>query len=203
MKQVEIFLFYYLLFGYMTITTCKNHNKFSYFSFLTSYQMPLSVIVRKQGPTPHSVALATVRDATVTFGAGYGALLVPVERRITQYLRQERLFVVRCCPKKNRTSRWLLRSQDDAWVLGPDMATERWFPGVNETGKLSSCERLNSVTGNWISGPEMTMPNVGNCVVLQGEDYSTERLDASTYRWVRGPDTAIARSAFSVAVRVF
>ena len=50
MKQVEIFLFYYLLFGYMTITTCKNHNKFSYFSFLKSFQMPLSVIVRKQGP---------------------------------------------------------------------------------------------------------------------------------------------------------
>ena len=28
----------------------------------------------------------TIRDATVTFGAGYGALLVPIERRIAQYL---------------------------------------------------------------------------------------------------------------------
>ena len=42
----------------------------------------------------HSVALATTRDAIVAFGEGYGRLLVPVERRIAQYLRQERLFAV-------------------------------------------------------------------------------------------------------------
>ena len=45
-------------------------------------------------PTTHSVALATIRDATVAFGAEYGVLLVRVEQRITQYLRQQRLFVV-------------------------------------------------------------------------------------------------------------
>ena len=45
-------------------------------------------------PNTHSVALATIRDATVAFGAEYGALMVPVERRIVQYLQQQRLFVV-------------------------------------------------------------------------------------------------------------
>ena len=53
------------------------------------------------------VALATTRDATVAFGAAYGALMapswcphdalmVPVERRITQYLREKRLCIVGC-----------------------------------------------------------------------------------------------------------
>ena len=45
-------------------------------------------------PTTHSVALAAIRDATAAFGEAYGTLLVPVERRIAQYLRQQRLFVV-------------------------------------------------------------------------------------------------------------
>ena len=30
---------------------------------------------------------ATIRDATVVFGAVYGALLVPIQRRIAQYLQ--------------------------------------------------------------------------------------------------------------------
>ena len=30
----------------------------------------------------------TIRDATVAFGAGYSALLVPIERRIAQYLQR-------------------------------------------------------------------------------------------------------------------
>ena len=45
-------------------------------------------------PTTHSVALKNIRDVTVAFGAEYGALLVPVERRITHYLRQQRLYIV-------------------------------------------------------------------------------------------------------------
>ena len=45
-------------------------------------------------PNTHSVAKDTARDAIVAFGVGYSALLVPVERRIEQYLRQERLYAV-------------------------------------------------------------------------------------------------------------
>ena len=45
-------------------------------------------------PNTHSVAKDTARDAIVAFGAGYSALLVPVKRRIEQYLRQERLYAV-------------------------------------------------------------------------------------------------------------
>ena len=40
-------------------------------------------------PKTHSVAMTTARDAIVAFGAGHGGLSVPVERRITRYLRQE------------------------------------------------------------------------------------------------------------------
>ena len=45
-------------------------------------------------PKTHGVAKDTARDAIVAFGAGYSALLVPVERRIEQYLRQELLYAV-------------------------------------------------------------------------------------------------------------
>ena len=45
-------------------------------------------------PKTHSVAKDTARDAIVAFGAGYSALLVPVERRIEQYLRQEQMYAV-------------------------------------------------------------------------------------------------------------
>ena len=40
-------------------------------------------------PKTHSVAKDTARDAIVAFGAGYSALLVPIKRRIEQYLGQE------------------------------------------------------------------------------------------------------------------
>ena len=57
--------------------------------------------------------VATIRDATVAFGAEYGALLVPVERRIVQYLQQHRLFVVgglisdgRSCHSLNAVAGW-------------------------------------------------------------------------------------------------
>ena len=45
-------------------------------------------------PTPHMVAKTTVRDAIVTFGAGYGVLPVPVERRIACYLRCDHLYAI-------------------------------------------------------------------------------------------------------------
>ena len=60
---------------------------------------------------------------------------------------------------------------------------------------MSSCERLNSVTGKWISGPDLTTPRHQHAVaVLHGElwvagsfvidtrscSQETERLDAVT-----------------------
>ena len=45
-------------------------------------------------PTPHIVAKATVRDAIVALGAGYGFLLEPVEWRVAEYLRYEHLYAV-------------------------------------------------------------------------------------------------------------
>ena len=48
-------------------------------------------------PMTHSVAKANVRDAIAAYGAGHGALYVPVERRIAQFLWQERLFAVGGC----------------------------------------------------------------------------------------------------------
>jgi Kelch motif len=47
-----------------------------------------------QQPTPHIVAKATVRDAIVALGAGYGFLLETVERRVSEYLRYEHLHAV-------------------------------------------------------------------------------------------------------------
>ena len=41
-------------------------------------------------PFTHSLALARTRDATVAFGDGHGALDVPIERRIAQYLQRNR-----------------------------------------------------------------------------------------------------------------
>ena len=91
------------------------------------------------------------------------------------------------------------------------MATERWFPGVNETGKLSSCERLNSVTGNWISGPEMfpkaLSPRPTDGFVdrtLQSHDLLSpsqcEFFDPASDRWIAGPPMNTPRACHSLAV---
>ncbi len=53
-----------------------------------------SVGLPMTAPKTHSDAKATARDAIVAYGAGHGVLSVPVERRITRYLRQERLYAV-------------------------------------------------------------------------------------------------------------
>jgi Kelch motif len=45
-------------------------------------------------PTPHILAKATARNAIVAFGAGHGALSIPVERRVAQYLRKDHLYAV-------------------------------------------------------------------------------------------------------------
>ena len=76
-----------------------------------------------------------LRDAIVSFGAGYGVLLIPIERRIAQYLRPERLYAVggrdgcdddHQNPTTN-TSRicYSLDSAACAWVTEVPMITER------------------------------------------------------------------------------
>ena len=51
----------------------------------------LNLLMRDAKPKPATAtpnkAASTIRDATVAFGAGHGALLMPMERRIAQYLR--------------------------------------------------------------------------------------------------------------------
>ena len=87
----------------------------------------------------------------------------------------------------------------EVWAIGGDSG---------RSGDLSSCERLDAVTGTWIRGPDMTMLRVGHHVaVLCGELWvvardcrSTERLDSATNRWVRGPDNPLTRDSFAVAV---
>ena len=116
-------------------------------------------------PTTHGVELATIRDAAVAFGAGYGALLVPVERRIAQYLRQKRLFVfgvvsdavaLRSC--------FSLDAVAGVWVEEAPMIEGRedfglcvlrgnlWAVGGrdNDNNKLRSCERLDVATSTWV-----------------------------------------------------
>ena len=87
----------------------------------------------------------------------------------------------------------------EVWVIG----------GIDSSGNtLSSCERLDAMTGTWISGPDMTMPRAGHgVVVLCGELWvvawdcrTTERLDAAANRWVCGPDRTLTRECFAVAV---
>ena len=120
--------------------------------------------------------------------------------------------------RKNRTSRWLQRSQDVSEGVGPDVATERWFYGVNKTGKLSSCERLNSVTGNWISGPEMfpkALCYMGRIIlprptdgfvdrILQSHDLLSpsqcEFFDPASDRWIAGPPMNTPCACHSLAV---
>ena len=79
-------------------------------------------------PTTHSVALATIRDATVAFGAGYGALMVPVERRIVRYLRQQRLFFV--SSSSYGSSCYSLDAVAGVWVEEAPMPEGRYEYGL-------------------------------------------------------------------------
>ena len=56
----------------------------------SSNSVPRSPVKAKPATaTPYKAAsLTTIRDASVSFGAGYGALLLPIERRIAQYLQR-------------------------------------------------------------------------------------------------------------------
>ena len=151
-------------------------------------------------PTTHSVALATIRDATVAFGAEYGALMVPVERRITQYLRQQRLFVV---GGRNSVSGVLrtcysLDVVAGVWVEETPMNEGRYDFGMcvlrgdlwavgglgrNEGSALRSCVRLDMATHTWVRGPDMTTARwwvgVG---VINGEVWALGGIDSAYNR---------------------
>ena len=106
--------------------------------------------VAPPAPTTHSIAfvndlvvLANIRNAIVAYGVEYGVLQVPVARRITQYLRQERLFVVGWSHK--RSSSQLFRSS-----YSLDVATGAWVEDNHRSTIKNDTERLH-----WIRGPVM------------------------------------------------
>ena len=81
--------------------------------------------------TPHIVAKATVRDAIVALGAGYGFLLEPVEWRVAEYLRYEHLYVVGGYDGKNRLSTVeCFDPSTNVWSPVASMLIERGFCGV-------------------------------------------------------------------------
>ena len=124
-------------------------------------------------PKTHSVAMTTARDAIVAFGAGHGALSVPVERRITQYLRQERFYavggfdrdenkVVRSCHSfdvqagawveeapmlKGRRGHGIALIDGDMWAVGG-------FDGYEmDSNDHRSCERFDHTTNTLAPTP--------------------------------------------------
>ena len=158
-------------------------------------------------PTTHIIALTTTRDAIVTFGAGYGALSVPVERRIARYLRQERVYAVGGYDEFENPTRncYSLDAAAGVWVAGAPMTEDRSrFGLVVFHGDLlvvgcgtPVCLRLAMATDTWAPGPDITEPHGGSpCVaaVFHGELWvvgigirENWRLNAVTNQWVRGP----------------
>ena len=130
---------------------------------------------------PLRVFVAQCRDAIISFGAGYGVLQVPVERRITQYLQQERLFAVgdyetfdglRGCEQTRCQTRvcfsyevsffgWeeersdMLECRSDFGLVV--FRGELWaVGGLGDNpwkGSLRSCERLDARSSEWLLGP--------------------------------------------------
>ena len=97
----------------------------------------------------------TIRDATVAFGAGYGALL-PVERRIVQYLRQQRLLLVGGNIRMDDVSRscysldvvavvWVTEAPTTEAREGFGLCVLRGYRVVGDQNRkvLSSCECLD------------------------------------------------------------
>ena len=135
---------------------------------------------------PNSLYVSVVhcRDAIVSFGAGYGELQLQVERRITQYLRQERLFAVggydtysgdygseqfrlnsrACFSLEMSRFRWDKEKQcrllEDRAEFGLVVFHgELWAVGGHDGTcqfSLRSCERLTARSSTWYMGPEMS-----------------------------------------------
>jgi len=137
-------------------------------------------------PKTQSDAKATARDAIVAYGAGHGVLSVPVERRITRYLRQERLYAVGGYSATGQVVREChsLDVEAGAWVAEAPMLESRNSHRLavlrgellavggydNDDGVLCSCERLDHLTNAWVRGPDMLTKRCSfGVVVLDGE----------------------------------
>ena len=104
------------------------------------------------------------------------AVVAPIQNRSLNDL----FSAVHCSPELESS---LGDNKSHTWVRGPHMAIERWYPGVGVLNgevwaiggrqefhfmKLTSCERLDAVTGTWMPGPEMAMPRALHGVVVLG-----------------------------------
>ena len=89
----------------------------------------------------------TIRDATVTFGAEYGALLVPIQRRIVQYLQRNcytpLIGDATPVPLRGKTSHAL---HDEILVIGAPFHLELMDLGEGDImdGFLKGCKHVVS-----------------------------------------------------------
>ena len=140
-------------------------------------------------PTTHSVALAITRDATVAFGAGYDALMVPIQRRMAQYLRQERLFVGGGCYDGGLDSAGVFRSLS----YSLDAVTSVWVEEAITEGRygFGLCVFRGEL---WAVGGRDSYLGSGRSL------RSCERFDLATNTWVRGPDMVTERAFLALGV---
>ena len=133
---------------------------------------------RDVSPPTYGVAKDTARDAIVAFGAGYSALLVPVERRIEQYLRQERLYAVggRLDCFNGLATVECYNPATNVWTAVAQMTTAREYHGVATVGGylyavggiddgdnvLATVECYNPATNVWTAVAQMTTARRGN-----------------------------------------
>ena len=129
-------------------------------------------------PNTHSVVKDTARDAIVAFGAGYSALLVPVERRIEQYLRQEWLYAVggRGAEGYALATVVCYDPATNVWTAVAQMTTARFDHGVatvggylyavggidDERNVLATVECYNPATNVWTAVAQMTPARWGH-----------------------------------------
>ena len=150
--------------------------------------------------------LAKTRDALVAFAAGHGVPQVSVSRRISQYLRTERLFAAggyRLYPLHNNShfddqgsyySR-MCYSVDDLIVEG--MNTCSWEDEVCRMKENRSDFSIAVLRGDlWAVGGGSNRDESYSGDALK----SCERLEAGSSMWVNGPDMSTARKFLAVAV---
>ena len=147
-------------------------------------------------PTPHSIAKATVRDAIVAFAAGYDALSIPVERRVTLYLRKDLLYAVEGFDSQRYWASVVCYDPaTNVWLPVAPMTTARWVHGVaahggviyavggrDRTSSLSSVERFDPATNVWSPVAPMTTARADHGVaVLGGLLYAVGGHDNTSY----------------------
>ena len=156
--------------------------------------------------TPAST-LATTRDAIVSFGASHSALQVPVSRRVSQYLRTERLFVLggfeiySLYPNSRFNDVGELYSRrcfsaEDLIVNG--FTASSWEDEVCCMLEDRSNFGLAVLRGDlWAVGGGSDSWDQSFCADALK---SCERLNAGSSEWVMGPDMSTDRKLLAVAV---